>query len=186
MSPETAKGKFIYYSCTNAKKDLCDKKIYIPEKDLLKPIYEVLEAFSGIKQQTIDDIVAEMRKSSQNKIIYHTKALNSFTEEYKAVQIRIDRLMDLLLDQSITKDDYDKKLKELKEKRYEIGIQIEDHTRADENYYITAGNVLDIAKNAKDLFESSEIPQKRAILNYLLQNYTMDEKKPCITLRSPF
>ena len=55
----------------------------------------------------------------------------------------------------ITKDDYDKKLKEMKEKQYDINIQIEDHTRADENYYITASNVLNLAKNAFELFKSS-------------------------------
>jgi hypothetical protein len=38
----------------------------------------------------------------------------------------------------------------MKEKQYDINIQIEDHTRADENYYITASNVLNLAKNAFD------------------------------------
>ena len=186
MSPETAKGKFIYYSCTNARKSICDEKVYIPEKDLLKPIYEVLEQFSRITQQAIDEIVAEMRKANENKKIYHKKSIKGFTEEYNSVQVKIDRLMDLLLDRSITKDDYERKLKELKSKQYDLNIQVEDHTRADENYYIVAGTLLDLAKNAKDLFESSEVPEKRAILNYLLQNYTMDGKKPCISLRSPF
>ena len=35
----------------------------------------------------------------------------------------------------ITKGEHDKKLKEVKEKQYEINIQIEDHTRVDENDY---------------------------------------------------
>ena len=91
-----------------------------------------------------------------------------------------------LAGQGITKDDYDKKLKEMKEKQYEINIQVEDHTRADENYYITASNVLNLAKRAKELFISSEIPEKRAILNYLLQNCTANGKKLEYSLRSPY
>ena len=86
----------------------------------------------------------------------------------------------------ITKDDYDRKLKELKEKQYDINIQIEDHTRADETYYVTASTVLNLAKNALNLFESSEVPEKRALLNYLLQNYVVEGKKPMFTMRSPF
>ncbi len=94
--------------------------------------------------------------------------------------------MDLLIDSSITKTDYDKKLKELKDKQYDINIQLDEHTKADESYYITASTVFNLAKDALELFESSEVPEKRAILNYILSNYTVNEKTPCITMRSPF
>lgn len=86
----------------------------------------------------------------------------------------------------ITTDDYDKKLKELKEKQHNIDTQLQQHTQADENYYITAGTVLNLAKGALELFESSEIPRKREILNYLLQNCTANGKKLEFTMRSPF
>ena len=46
--------------------------------------------------------------------------------------------------------------------------------------------MFNLAKHALELFESSEVLEKRAILNYLLQNYTVNEKMPCITMRSPF
>lgn len=74
----------------------------------------------------------------------------------------------------------------MKEKQYDINLQIEDHTKADENYYITASTVLNLAKRAKELFESSEIPEKRAILNYLLQNCVANGKKLEFTMRSPY
>jgi site-specific DNA recombinase len=186
MSPTTAKGKFIYYSCTNAKKDLCDKRIYIPEKDFLKPIYEVLEAFKSIPQAKIDKIVEGLRKSNESKDLYNKEAVKALQQEYNTIQGRLSRLTDLLLDQSITKEDYDEKLKEMKEKQYDINIQIEEHTRADENYYITASNVLNLAKNACELFKSSEITEKRAILNYLLQNCVANENKLEFSLRSPY
>ena len=186
MSPETAKGKFIYYSCTNAKKDLCDKKIYIPEKDFLKPIYKLLEAFESIPQAKIDEIVEGLKKSNEGKDLYHKEAIRALQQEYNTIQVRLSRLTDLLLDQSITKDEYDKKLKEMKEKQYDINIQIEDHTRADENYYITASTVLNLAKNAFELFKSSEVPEKRAILNYLLQNCVANENKLEFSIRSPY
>jgi len=186
MSPEMAKGKYVYYSCTNAKKDLCSKKVYIPEKELLKPVYEVLGAFNRIPQETIDEIVEGLKQSNESKSLYHSNSVDALQKEYVAIQSKIDRLMDLLLDSSITKDDYDRKLKELKQNQYEVNIQIEDHTRADESYYVTASTVFNLAKNALTLFESSEVPEKRAILNYLLQNYTVNGKTPAFSLRSPF
>ena len=74
----------------------------------------------------------------------------------------------------------------MKEKQYDINIQIEDHTRADENYYITASTVLNLAKNAFKLFKSSEVPEKRAILNYLLQNCVANGNKLEFSIRSPY
>ena len=186
MSPETAKGKFIYYSCTNAKKNICDKKVYIPEKNFLMPVYEVLKTFNSIPQVKIDRIVEGLKKSNENKDIYHKEAIKSLRQEYDTIQIRLSRLTDLLLDQSITKDFYDNKLKEMKQKQYDINIQLENHTRADENYYITASTVLNLAKNALSLFESSEVLEKRAMLNFILQNCVASGKKLEFDLRSPF
>jgi hypothetical protein len=74
----------------------------------------------------------------------------------------------------------------LKDKQYDINIQLDEHTKADESYHITASTVFNLAKNALDLFESSKVPEKRAILNYILSNYTVNEKTPCITMRSQF
>ena len=186
MSPETAKGKFIYYSCTNAKKALCDIKVYVPEKDLLKPIYGYLQAFHDMSQEKIDEVVNGLKKTNAAENEYHGNAIDSLQFEYNATQAKINRLMDLLLDESITKDEYDKKLKELKEKQYDLNIRLDDHTKADESYHITAATVLNLAKNALEIFESSEVDEKRALLNYLLQNSTVDGKKPQFTLRKPF
>jgi site-specific DNA recombinase len=186
MSPETAKGKFVYYSCTNARKDLCDTKVYVPEKAFLEPIYGVLRAFQGIPQERIDKVVEGLKQSTEAKTLYNRNSIEALDKEYALVQVKIDKIMDLLIDSSITKVDYDKKLKELKEKQYDLNIQKEEHTKADENYYITASTVFNLAKNALKLFESSEIAEKRSILNYLLQNCVANGKKLEFSLRSPF
>lgn len=46
------------------------------------------------------------------------------------------------LDGLISEELYLKKVKEYKEKQRDILIQIEDHTNADENFYLTAPKVL--------------------------------------------
>ena len=51
---------------------------------------------------------------------------------------------------------YDKKLKEYKEKQQDLFIQMEEHGKADEDFYLTASKVLDLASRALEIFESSE------------------------------
>lgn len=86
----------------------------------------------------------------------------------------------------ITQDVYDKYLQQFKARQQNINLLLEEHTYADESYVIAATTVLNLAKRALSLFESSEVLEKRALLNFLLQNSTVDGKKPSYALRSPF
>ena len=63
---------------------------------------------------------------------------------------------------------------------------MEDHTKADENFYITAPKILNLANRALEIFESSEVKEKRALINLLLQNPLLSERKLLFSLRSPF
>lgn len=186
LSPEIKKGKYVYYSCTNARKDVCDTKVYIPEKDLLKPVRGVLEALAHIPQEAIDRLVEALKKAHKSKTLYHEQQIRRLQTEYIESQTRLDRLMDLMLDGSITKADHDKKLKELKDRQYDLGLQLEEYTKADENYAVTAATVLNLAKNALKLFDISEVDEKRAILGFMLQNCVLVGKELKFDLKKPF
>lgn len=86
----------------------------------------------------------------------------------------------------ITKADYDKKMQEFTDKLQTLNIEFEEHTKADCDYQTTVATVFSLARRAKQIFDSSEIHEKRAFLNYLFQNPTVKEKTLVFTLRSPF
>jgi site-specific DNA recombinase len=184
MTPERKKGYLIYYSCTNAK-GIC-KRVYIPEKVLLKPVQAVFEAFEHIPKEVEDRLLAELRASNESEVEFHKKELARIRAEYDRTQTRIDSLMDLLVDKSITKDDYDKKLQELKDKQYRLNIEVEEHTKADHDYKLTISKVFSLSRRMGQIFKSSEPHEKRAFLNYLLQNPTVSGKELDFTLRKPF
>jgi len=81
---------------------------------------------------------------------------------------------------------YDKLLREYKEKQSEILTQMQDHSNADEQFYLTVNATLGIAQRAKDIFKSSEPTEKQQLLSFLLQNCTLDGKNFDFSLRSPF
>ncbi len=92
----------------------------------------------------------------------------------------------LLLERRITQDVYDKKEKELRQKQRDIGLQLENLVDADESYHITAKTVLSLAQRAEQIFESSEIPEKRQLLEFVLQNPQINGKNLEFTIRKPF
>ncbi len=81
---------------------------------------------------------------------------------------------------------YDKKLKEYKEKQQDLFIQMEEHSKADENFYLAASKVLNLASRALQISESSEVTEKRALLNFVLQNPVLSGRKLLFKLKSPF
>ena len=86
----------------------------------------------------------------------------------------------------ITDEMYDSFLREYKEKQAELLSEMQDHSDADQQFYITANMTLNIAKRAKEIFVSSEIDEKRQFLGFLLQNCVLNEKKLEFTMVSPF
>ncbi|MEX2409985.1 MAG: recombinase family protein [Candidatus Paceibacterota bacterium] len=176
--------QYIYYSCTNSK-GIC-KREYIPESTLLEPIIDVLERFEGITKDTQDYLLKELRKNNEAEVEFHKKQLKRINIEYQTIQTKISKLTDLLLDDSITKESYEDKLQELKHKQLKLGIEIDLHTKADKDYLLTLSKVLMLATRVKIIFESSEIHEKRALLNYLIQNPTVNRKKLHFTIASPF
>mgnify|MGYP000330837130 CR=1 FL=1 len=59
-------------------------------------------------------------------------------------------------------------------------------TQADEHFSIALGTVLSLGSNAYDIFSSSQVETKRAILNIVLANFKLDGQKFSYDLRKPF
>lgn len=183
ISPEMKKGKFIYYSCTNYK-GKC-KRVYVPEKDLLKPVYEYLDQLC-LPQDGIDYVVGNLKSTTEAEQDFYRQNIATLQAEYNKIDDRISKMFDEKMDGSITAEMYDKKLREYKAKQFDITQQIQEHSAADENHYLTASKLLDICKLAKQIFESSEPNEKRQFLNFLLQNCRLSGKEPMFTLKPVF
>ena len=81
---------------------------------------------------------------------------------------------------------YDKKLQEFRAKQVEIKNKMDRLQKADEEYYLTANYILNLANRANDLFLSSEPMIKRQLLKLLLQNCEIENGSLRYTLNYPF
>lgn len=81
---------------------------------------------------------------------------------------------------------YDRKLKEYKERQAEIRTEIGMHDWADESYYLTVNKVFSLAQRAYEIFDNSEVQEKRQLLNFLLQNCQLQNRTLTFGLKKPF
>ena len=184
ITPEKKKdGQYIYYSCTNFRKQC--KRVYVPEKTLLEPIYEALKSIQ-VPEERQQEIAEGLRNMGKSEASFHKFHITNLNREYELLENRISKMYEDKLDGCITQEMYDKKLKEYKEKQAKIITEKRIHSDADEEFYITADRIFSLAKRALDIFKSSEVPEKRQLLKFLFQNLRLDGKNPLYELSSPF
>jgi len=183
ITPEIQRGH-VYYSCTNTKK-MHKRRKYVREEKLLEPVYKVLENLKLTDKQ-VEEIVKGLKNVHEAKNEFQKQQLEKLRKDYDRIGQRISNVYDFLTDGVIDKEIFYEKLEEYKKQQREIDGKMRQYTNADEKFYITAGMVLDLARRAKELFECSEIDEKRQILNFLLQNAELKGRNLRFSLNPPF
>lgn len=182
-TPEIKKEKYIYYSCTNAKK-ICQRD-YVNEDLFLNEVGHYFDSLR-LSQSMIDAISSHIRESYDSEHQFSQAQRDRLKKEQSQVQQRISKLYDDHYDGNITADFFNKKLKEYKDKEQEITKEMERYVVKDTHAHVTANTVLSLASRARDIFESSEVDEKRQLLNFVFQNLELKGKKLSVTLREPF
>ena len=183
ISPEIKKGKYVYYSCTNAK-GICSRT-YVREEELLAQLTPFFDNIA-LPEEAITRITEYLREVHQSEQTFYKEEQALLRKELDKLQNRLSKMYDDKLDGMIDDELYQQKFKEMKARQQEIVVKMQSHVKADETFYITANTVLNLASRAKELFESSEVDEKRQLLNFVFQNLVLEGKKLVHTLREPF
>ena len=184
ITAERSKNKYNYYSCTNFK-GVHNKRLYINENELLKPVYSVLRKITLTDRQ-ISRLMTGLKQTDKAKDRFFEASMKTLRAEYDKYEKRKSSLLDKLADEKITQEDYDKKLVEYDTKQTLLNSEMANHQKADKEYYTTVAMILGLAKRAYDIFKSSEPMEKRAFLNFLLQNCKLQGRNLEFTLKKPF
>ena len=170
-----------YYYCTNAKgihkkkpKGTNDdeltklfaelfKSIQIPEKDLDLLVNSLTESHEGKKRFTKSE-VSECNRQIKN---YQNMIENAYADKCKPSSDP----------SSITQVEYDNYRSKWRNKQDEYKTRLARIMEADEEYYITASYLLELASRSYELFMGSEPHQKRKIITLTLQNLTWKDGK---------
>lgn len=182
ITPELHKGKYVYYHCTDHK-GVCSKD-YVSQDELLEQVKGFLRSIV-LNDEEKDSLVESLRATEEGKNDFYKMQLKQLRIEQGRIEERI-RVMYLdRLDGRITIDMYDKYFKECEEKRMEVTMKIMQLSDCDKKYYITANTILSLAQRAPQIFESSEIEEKRQILNFVFLNLQLDGKKLVFKAKTP-
>lgn len=178
--------KYTYYSCTNGK-HIC-KREYINENNLLSDLYPVLYKISTITPEAQEFILSELRKSEEWEVAFNKAQLIKIDREIEATKIADENLIKKYCEPNtrITSEMYDKIHQEYQDTLTRLLHEKQKYSEWKSEYELSIETIFSLAKRAKEIFESSEVWEKKKLLKFLLQNPVIDSKKPLYNLESPF
>ena len=183
VTADLKKGRYIYLVCYDPENP--DKRFYVKESEVLDQIKDVFKSLE-IPADVLEAVQEHLKHSFEAEKEFHKEAIQGLEKESTLIQVKLDRLLDLLLEKSITQDEYAKKNTELKQRQYQVTNQLQTHHEADEQFRTTVSTLFSLINRAHVLFESSKTEQKRELLNLMFSNLTLRGASLEYCLRKPF
>ncbi|GMU18906.1 MAG: hypothetical protein AMXMBFR12_00980 [Candidatus Babeliales bacterium] len=183
VSGDIKKQKYVYYACSNSKKNCT--RIWVREEKILAVL---LRNFDNIKltDEQISEIITYLKQSYAHEQEFFKHSQEALRKELDQIQSRISKLVDVHLDGGIDAETYKVKLEEYKKRQREITLEMQAHVDSDESCLITIKTVLDLAKHAREIFESSNFEEKQRLLKFVHSNLKLDGENLLVELQEPF
>ena len=139
-----------------------------------------------ISDKGIEYVVTALKQSLDQKRATSDKVYENMVKERTTLKNRLDRMYEDRLDGKVPEDTYNTKYQQWTLRLETIDQQMQQHDKADNNYYDFGIKILELAKNAQTLYNMAEPEEKKELLHYLLTNSTLKDKKPNFRLKKPF
>lgn len=194
LTASRKKKKYVYYYCTNSRGGCSEHNHYLKEE-------EVINVLAGVFDRIVvsEDLVEEMYDNTKELLIHNNpdareylEAKSNLLNDLKRFENRKDELFNLLLDKSISKEEFE--IKELVIKNeiinYKKAIENleneQEITLTEKDLELTKGFFLSPKKMKKAFFKVS-LDDKRKMLSKILWNSTIDNKKLAkVSFKEPF
>ncbi len=175
---------YTYLFCSHFKGNCTQPPVN--ENVILEQIEDEVIGKLSFPREIIQEVSKCLREVVQAENIYTQNEIELLRKKHDALVAKRGRLLDLLLADSISQEEYAGKKNEIEEELHNVKVRQEAHSKADEEFITTVESLLFVASHVKELFKSSKVEQKREILNLLLSNCELKDKKLVYSIRKPF
>ena len=182
ITPERHKGH-VYYHCTQYKGKHGAK--WLREEKITKQIGQVFKRLQ-MPADVLKRLVETLNRVHKEKVEFHSKHFDMLIKRHKELTRMMDNLYEDKLRGSITESKYDRFYQKLCLDLEDVNGRLARLQDAENNYYITAKYLLDLANRAYDLFDGSEAEEKRLLIKLVLSNLRVKGDKVVYDVNKPF
>lgn len=180
------KREYMYYHCTNKRRQHTSPIQYISEKELDGVFKSLLDNFANIPKDEIERIKETLDSTHDAKNKFQDDQLSELNVRRSQLTARIRRTYDMLADGSITPEVYEENHQRYEDELNDVKRKIDRLDAADKEFYITASYLLRLFENAGKIYEVADEDEKRQIIGLISSNLELDNKNLDFNLKEPF
>ncbi len=187
---EIKKERYVYYHCTGYA-DKCEgnpascRRKYVREEALEDQFTELLGRLK-FDDEFLDWVRDALHASHADERREHENAIKKLEAENKRLSDRIHAMYVDKLDGLVDSAFFEEMSNQWREEQSRCQREIERHQRADKSYLSEGVALLDLARNAQNLFAKQPPREKRRLLNFLLSNCTWEDGHVVAEFKQPF
>lgn len=177
------RAEYTYLMCWNPENPA--KKLWIREEQVMEQVEQIFKSMSP-DDDIFEDVVAYSRQACEAEKVFHKRQIQELQRESEGIQSKLDKLMDLLLDGALSKEEHDQKRQKFKARQIELANQLNSYHMADDGFRDAVADTLELGRKAHDLFLRSNNAGKRRLLGFVFSNLQLNGQKVQYSLRKPF
>lgn len=183
VTMDTKKGQYNYLVVADPENP--KRRMWVPEDDVIDQVADVLQRFE-VKGGPRKQICEWLRTSLDIETEFHQQQVAVLSKQLSAVNSKMRRLAELLLDGAYTVAEHQQLRNDLTEKRAMLETKLAQHQAGDDGFIATIEVMLNLLDRAHELFVSSQNPLKRQVLNMMFENFSLRGAKLEYALRPTF
>ena len=177
-------NKHFYYHCTNYHKTH-DKVISVKESEINEQLANLFKKLE-LPKEKLELITQSLKSSHENKNQFYKTKDKHYTKEIKRYQKRRELAYSDRIDDRITWEHYEEIRKESDSNIATLEEEISKLNHAEKEYYLTTARLVELGSRTSEIFLRSKPIEKRQLINFVLSNGTIDDRKLRYTVKFPF
>ena len=166
--------EYIYYRCTKRYTN-CSQK-YIREEDLSKQIRGIFQKVS-LRDDWTANILKELEKDKARDVQSLRPHQQNLEHEIGILDTKTNRLIDLYLEGSISKDAYTKKKDELLNKKKTLQESMRDFADGGNNWFEQARSFVTTLNRASYILRERNLESQKEFLEKIGSNFILKERR---------
>ncbi|MBU4311511.1 MAG: recombinase family protein [Candidatus Omnitrophica bacterium] len=175
--------EFTYYRCTK-RNTICSQK-YIREEDLAKQIRGIFQKVSLCDDWTAK-IIKELEKDKARDVQSSRPHQQNLERDIGNIDTKINKLVDIYLEESIAKEEYAKKKSELLNKKKDLQERLRDFADGDNNWFEQARSFVTLLNRASYVSRGGNLESQKEFLEKIGSNFILKERRLIFSAEGTF
>lgn len=177
------KERYVYLKCTEYGGK--HGALRVNEQKIIPQILRVLESIR-VPEDELPAIIKHLRKAYELEQRHYSGTIKSAQREHEEIAGKLRLMYSDRLEGRISPTEFDAMAASFKTRQAALSEVMASRDQADGEFIADASTVLELASRAPQLFMSSNVADKRRLLNFVVSNLELDGENLLIKLKAPF